>query len=39
MIKMLSSASKDASIKLADQSLKIHNNKELLNGLKVSTKM
>ena len=38
-IVMLTSASKDVSIKCSDQCLKILNNKEILNGLKGSTKM
>ena len=38
-IGMLPSASKDVSIKFADQFLHILNNKEILNGLKGSTKM
>ena len=38
-IGMLSSASKYVSIKFSDQCLYILNNKEILNGLKGSTKM
>ena len=38
-IYMLPSASKDVSIKFSDQYLHILNNKEILNGLKGSTKM
>ena len=38
-IGIIPSASKDISIKFADQCLHIINNKERLNGLKVITKM
>ena len=38
-IDMLPSASKDVSIKFTDQCLHILNNKEILNGLKSSTKI
>ena len=38
-IGMLPSASKEASIKFADQCLHILNNKEILNGLKGNTKI
>ena len=38
-IGMLSSASKDVSIKFVDQCVHILNNKEILNELKGSTKM
>ena len=38
-IKMLPSASKYVSIKFSDQCLHILNNKEILNGIKGSTKM
>ena len=38
-IGMISSASKDVSIKFIDQCIHILNNKERLNGLKGSTKM
>ena len=38
-IGMLTSASKYVSINFADQCLHIINNKEILNGLKGSTKM
>ena len=36
---MLLSASKDVSVKFADQCIHIINNKEKLNGLKYRTKM
>ena len=38
-IGMLPSASKDVSIEFSDKCLRILNNKERLNGIKVSTKM
>ena len=38
-IGMLTSASKDVSVKFADQCINIINNKEILNGLKGSTKI
>ena len=38
-IGVISSASKDDSIKFVDHCLRIINNKEGLNGIKVSTKM
>ena len=38
-IGMLPSASKDICIKFSDQCLHILNNKDILNGLKGSTKM
>ena len=38
-IGMLTSASKDVSIKFSDQCLNILNRKEILNGLKGSTKI
>ena len=38
-ISILPGASKNASIKSADQCLRIINNKEILNGLKLSTKI
>ena len=38
-IGMITSASKDVSIKFADQCIHILNNKEILNGLKGITKM
>ena len=36
---MLPSASKDVSVKFVDQCLHIFNSKEILNGMKSSTKM
>ena len=39
IIKMLPSSSKYVSIKFSDQCLHILNNKEILNGLKCSTKL
>ena len=39
IIGILSSASKDVSVKFVDQCIHVLNNKVILNGLKVITKM